>query len=155
MKIARVIAALTLSGSVLVPGGVLLAQQPSSTPPVQQDVTLEEPWFEPIPVPFDPELEHQIEEVQGALGAIHKQMVRHKEQIKHEQDPAMKAKTYDKLEALRKEREDLGALLNDLVEEAKASQRTAIDEALRRARWLERQQESWEKKEELLRDRQE
>jgi len=56
---------------------------------------------------------------------------------------------------LRKEREDLEALLHDLVEEARASERTEIDEALARVRWLERQQEQWYKKEELLRDRQE
>lgn len=122
----------------------MLAQDPS-----------DESWLEPIPTPFDPELEQQIEEVQGALGAINKQIVRHKEQLKHEEDPAAKAKVYDTLEALREEQEDLKALLDDLVGEAKASQRTEIDEALARARWLERQREQWEKREELIRDRKE
>ena len=61
---------------------------------------------------------------------------------------------YQELEALRKERGDLEALLHDLADEARMSERTAIDEALARARWLERQQEQWSQKEELLRDRQ-
>ena len=149
----RVIAGLLLSGGILFPGGALRAQPPPAV--AQPAVDDEEPWLEPIPVPFDPELEHQIEEVQDALSAINKQLVRHKEQLKHEEDPAAKAKVYDTLEAFREEREDLEAVLNDLVEEAKASQRTVIDEALARARWLERQQEQWYQKEELTRDRKE
>jgi len=139
-------AGLLLCGGILSPGGALPAQDPPSA---------EDSWLEPIPIPFDPELEQQIEEVQGALSAINKQIVRHKEQVNKEPDAAAKAKLYEKLETLRGEQEDLEALLHDLIGEAKASQRTAIDEALRRARWLERQQEYWEKKEELLRDRQE
>lgn len=140
-------AGLLLCGGILSLGGALLAQDLPNHD--------EESWLEPIPIPFDPELEHQIEEVQGALSAINKQIVRHKEQVNKEPDAGVKAKLYEKLETLREEQEDLEALLHDLIGEAKASQRTAIDEALRRARWLERQQEYWDKKEELLRDRQE
>jgi hypothetical protein len=116
---------------------------------------LEEPWLEPMPVPFDPELEEQIQEVQDGLSTIHQQMVRRKDALREAPDATTKARLFEELEALRKERKELEALLNDLVEEAKVSERTAIDEALSRTRWLERQQEYWEKKEELLRDRQE
>lgn len=130
--------------------GLLLAEEPAPAEP-----TVEEPWLEPILVPFDPELEEQILEVQQALSTLHKQMVRRKEVLKKTTDPATKTTLYQELETLRKEREDLEKLLHDLVEEARLSEKTAIDEALARARWLERQQEYWEKKEEIIRDRQE
>jgi predicted nucleic acid-binding Zn-ribbon protein len=111
--------------------------------------------MEPLPVPADPELEKQIQEVQEALGAIYQQMVRRKDALKKATDAATKAALYDEFERLRKEREDLEALLHDLVDEARLSEQTAIDEALARARWLERQQEYHAQKEELIRDRQE
>lgn len=151
----RFMAGFILIGGILAPARALLAQDSPTTSPAPQDVTVEEPWLEPIPVPFDPELERQIEEVQDALTTIHQQMVRHKERATETQDLANKAKLYETLEALRRERDDLQAVLNDLVAEAKASQRTAIDEALARARWLEHQQERWYQKEELTRERKE
>ena len=107
-----------------------------------------------IPVPADPELEAQIVEIQDALSTIDKQIVRHKEALGKTQDSATKTSLYEQLELLRKERNDLEALLHDLVDEAKISEQTAMDEALAHARWLERQQEYQEKKEELIRDRQ-
>lgn len=133
-------------------GGVRLAAEEPSTPPVAPD---EPPWIEPLPVPFDPELEALLEEVQDALGTIHQQMVRRKERLDQTQDAAARAVLYEELEALRKERDELQSLLHKLVEEAKISERTAIDDALARARWLERQQEYQAQREELLRDRQE
>jgi len=136
-------------GSSLAVGVAFAAPQPP------KDQQLAEPWLKPIPVPFDLELEEQIAEVQEAIGTLHQQMVRRKEAIKQTPDGASKAKLYDDLEALRQERGDLEAILRELVDEAKASEQTAIDEALARARWLERQQEYWDQKEELLRDRQE
>jgi len=111
--------------------------------------------MEALPVPADPELEQQIVEVQDALKAIYREMVRRKDVLKKTQEPATKARLYDEFERLRKEREDLEALLHDLVDEAKLSEQTAIDEALARARWLERQQEYQAQKEELIRDRKE
>ena len=114
-----------------------------------------EPWLEPMPVPFDQELEEQIVEIQDALSEIHKQMVRRKAILERSPDAASKAALYDQLEALRKERNNLEALLQDLVEEARASEKTAIDEALARVRWLERRREQLEQREELIRDRQE
>lgn len=115
----------------------------------------EPPWMTSMPVPADPELEEQIVEIQKALKAIYQQMVRRKEALKKTQDPLGKATLYDEIERLRKEREDLEALLHDLVDEAKLSEQTAIDAALARARWFERQQEYQAQREELIRDRQE
>ena len=128
-------------------------KQPAATS-VPEELKVEEPGMQAIPVPADPELEHQIKEVQDGLRTIYQQMVRRKEALKTAQDPAAKAALYDEFERLRRDREELEALLHDLVDEAKLSQRTAIDEALARARWFEHQQESWEKKEDLIRDRQ-
>jgi hypothetical protein len=126
--------------------------QATSTPP-QDELTA--PWMEPIPVPSDPELEDQILEVQEAIGTLHQQIVRRKALLEREQESGAKAQLRDELKDLQEEREDLEAILDDLVEEARASQRTAIDEALARARSLERQQEYRTQQEELIRDRQE
>lgn len=112
-------------------------------------------WLASMPVPADPELEAQIEELQSALTALHKEMVRRKDALGKTQDPARKTQWYEELETLRKERGELEALLHALVEEARISEQTAIDEALARARWLERQQERQQQKEEIIRDRQE
>ena len=116
---------------------------------------MKESWVEPIPLPADPELEEQIKELQEALIAIHQQIVRRKDAVEKSLDPAQKAQWYEELDALRNEGRSLEALLNDLIEEAKASERTAIDEALARVRWLEHRQEQWYEKEQLIRERQE
>ena len=145
-------------GFVLGCSGLLLAEEPVPKPSSQKlgsgTPESEKGWTQPIPVPADPELEAQIVEVQEALSTIDKQIVRHKEALGKTQDPATKTSLYEQLELLRKERNELEALLHDLVDEAKLSEQTAIDEALAHARWLERQQEYQEKKEELIRDRQ-
>jgi hypothetical protein len=93
--------------------------------------------------------------VQDALKTIHQQMVRRKELLTTTQEASAQETLQSELETLRTEREDLEALLHHLVDEAQASQQTAIDEALARARWLERNQERQAQREELLRDRQE
>ena len=137
-------------------GGLTLGETGFAAEEPAQPVAMdEEPWMEPLPVPFDPELEALIKEVQEALHTVHQQMVRRKELVKQTQDPAAKASFYDELERLRKERAELQGILNKLVEEARISELTEIDEALARARWLEQREERWEKKEELIRDRQE
>jgi hypothetical protein len=133
----------------------LASPQHPSTQEALSDTSSESSWLEPIPVPADPELEEQIQEVQEALNTLYQQTVRRKEALKKTQDAAQKAKWYKELETLRKEHQELEALLHDLVDEARLSEQTAIDEALARARWLERQHEQWERKEELIRDRQE
>ena len=131
-------------------GGVLAAQE---TPAVRAPEKT--PWLEPVPTPADPELEEQIVEVQNALSTIHRQTVRRKELLDKTQDAEGKLKLHNELDLLRKERNILESLLHDLVDEAKASERTAIDEALERARWLELQEHYDELKEEAIRDRQE
>lgn len=125
----------------------------SSSSSSQKSVTSEKHWLTPILVPADPELETQIMEIQEALSTIDKQIVRRKEAVENASDPAQNATFYHELELLRKERNSLEALLHNLVDEAKASERTAIDEALARARSLERQREYQEQKEELIRER--
>ena len=142
----------------------LFAEDPSSQPSPQQDaapqhtaspeVQATAPWMEPIPVAADPELEALIVEVREALITIDKQMVRRKDSLNKTQDPATKTTLYQELDSLRKEREELERLLHDLVDEARLSEQTAIDEALAHARWLERQQEYHQQQEELIRDRQ-
>lgn len=129
----------------------LCAQEPPQTPPAE-DAT--EAWLQPYPVPADSELEEQIVEIQQALGAINRELVRRNEAVEKTEDPAAKTKLYDELDLLRKERRSLEGLLDELIDEAKASEQTEIDEALARARWLERQQDQWYQKEEQLRDRQ-
>ena len=146
LRLSRLMAGLLVSAAAASLAGPLGAEPPE----------VEEPrWMEPLPVPADVELEEQIQEVQEALSAIYQQMVRRRDALKKTTDAAAKASLYDEFERLRKEREDLEALLHDLVDEAKLSEQTAIDAALARARWLERQQEYHTQKEELIRDRQE
>ena len=142
-----------LAGVTLLGVSALQAPALSQDPQATDSSDAVESWIEPIPTPADPELEAQIKEIQDALSAINMQTVRRKELLKTMQDAAAKTHTYEELETLRKERNELQALLSDLVEEARMSERTAIDEALSRVRWLERQQQHWEQKEELLRDR--
>ena len=156
--VQELIVGLFVSGLVCLFGGPLFAKDPSPQSPSEK-VEAEQPetgkpWLKAIPVPADPELEAQIVEVQEALSTIDKQIVRHKEALGKTQDPATKTSLYEQLELLRKDRNDLEAFLHDLVDEAKISEQTAMDEALAHARWLERQQEYQEKKEELIRDRQ-
>ena len=142
-------------GIGLWPIGSLCAENASTTPtPSPEETEDTTPWLEPIPTPTDPALELQIKEVQEALTTIHTQMLRRKERLRATPDASMKAALYDELEALRKEREDLEALLHNLVDEARLSERTAIDQAIARAKWLEQQQEQWIRKEESIRDRQ-
>lgn len=147
---------LTTMGVTLVLMGMLASplfaqESPQQAPQDQAG----EPWVEPYPVPADPELEEQIVEIQQALGAINRELVRRNEAVEKTADAEQKTRLYGELDLLRKEHRSLEGLLNDLVDEAKASERTEIDEALARARWLERQQEQWYQKEELTRERKE
>ena len=141
-------------------GGWLLAEEPPTqkSEPTKTvsavEPTIESPWLKAIPIPTDPELEEQIKEVQDALSTLYQQMVRRKEALQKTQDPTAKTILYDEFERLRKEREALEKLLHDLIDEAKLSEQTAIDAALARARWLEREQEYQQQKEEIIRDRQ-
>ena len=156
-RLSRLMAGLLVSAAAASLAGPLGAEPPKgASQPTSTEIEVTEPrWMEPLPVPADAELEEQIQEVQEALGAIYQQMVRRRDALKKTTDAAIKAGLYDEFERLRKEREDLEKLLHDLVDEAKLSEQTAIDAALARARWFERQQEYQAQKEELIRDRQE
>lgn len=102
----------------------------------------------------DPVLEEQIAKVQGALDQLHEQMAQRRLALQQEPDGTRKAALYAELDGLRKERDLLERLLHDLVDEAKATEWTAIDEALKRARTFERRQEGTYQREEAIRDRQ-
>lgn len=102
----------------------------------------------------DEVLKEQIEKVTQALEGIHEQMAQRRRQIQGETDEAKKAALYAELDGLRKEHDMLERLLHDLVEEATATEWTAIDEALRRAKAVEQYQERLYQKEEVIRDRQ-
>ena len=154
--LCRISQGILVLGIGLWPIGSLCAEDASSThtPSPEETEDTIHPWLDPIPTPTDPALESQIKEVQEALTTIHTQMLRRKERLRATPDASTKATLYDELEALRKEREDLEALLHNLVDEARLSERTAIDQAIARAKWLEQQQEQWDRKEESIRDRQ-
>ena len=160
-RLARIIAV----GVVVTSASALQAKEPppatppgtsqTSSPTARSTEDAEHPsWLKPIPIPADPELEAQLVEIQDALKAIHEQIVRRKQVLNETADPIVKATLYDEVELLRQEGDKLEALLHDLVNEARVSERTAIDEALTHARELERQREYWERKEENIRDRQ-
>lgn len=102
----------------------------------------------------DPVLKEQIVQVTGALQKIHQEMTRRRKGIEAEADPKKKAVLYADLDALRKEHDLIERLLHELVEEARATEWTKIDEALRRALAFERYQERAYRHEEVLRDRQ-
>ncbi|GEM_PF-5472822 len=101
----------------------------------------------------DPELQEQISQVNQALEEIHQQLVARKKALQMVLSDAQKARLYDELDGLRRERDMLERLLHDLVDEAQATEWTAIDEALKRARAAERPQERAVQREENLRER--
>ena len=152
-------------GVVVTSAGALQAKEPppaappgtsqTSSPTARSTEDAEHPsWLKPIPVPADPELEAQLVELQDALKALNEQIVRRKEVLRETNAPDAKTALYHEIDTLRTERDKLEALLHALVNEARASERTAIDEALERARGLEREREYWQRKEEAIRDRQ-
>lgn len=102
----------------------------------------------------DTVLKEQIVKVTEGLRTIHDEMARRRKAIQAETDGARRAALYAQLDAVRKEHDALEDLLHDLVEEARATEWTKIDEALRRARAVERYEERRYRQEEVLRDRQ-
>lgn len=101
----------------------------------------------------DPVLKEQIEKVTKGLQDLHREMAMARQMIQQETSEKRKTALYAELDGLRKERDMLERLLHDLVEEATATEWTAIDEALRRAKSFERYQEKSYQKEENLRER--
>jgi len=120
---------------------------------LSEESEFEEPGMEILSVSADPELEEQIEEIQDALTFLHKDIARHKEALHKTEYTATQTTLQAQLDSLLEERDTLESLLYQLVDEAKASEWTAVDKVLRRAEREERQQERLERREEIIQDR--
>lgn len=103
----------------------------------------------------DPVLKEQIAKVTEGLQTLHRHMAQRRQAIQKETDAVRKAALYVELDGLRREHDALERLLHELVEEAKSTEWTTIDEALKRVRPTERYNEKETRKEEVLRDRRE
>ena len=101
----------------------------------------------------DPVLKEQIIKVTEGLQILYRQMAQRRQAIQKETDSIRKAALYVELDGLRRERDALEGLLHELVEEAKATEWTKIDEALKGVRFIDRYSEKETRKEEVLRDR--
>lgn len=99
-------------------------------------------------------LKEQIAKVDQAIQELHGRMVERRQAIQQVTDKTKKAALDAELDGLRKERDMLERLLHELVEEARATEWTAVDQALARAKSLERRQEEAYQRQEALRDRQ-
>ncbi|MBI3323297.1 MAG: hypothetical protein HYZ95_02395 [Candidatus Omnitrophica bacterium] len=102
----------------------------------------------------DPVLKEQIQTVTEALNGLHRSIAQNRRALQASPDDSAKSALYAELDGLRKEHDMLERLLHDLVEEARATEWTRIDEALRRTKSYERRQEHSYEKEEALRERQ-
>ena len=147
MSIRRWVVAVMLALTALAPGHLLASL---SLAEAQEYLPLEV-WEEPS----DVELEQQIAQVEDALKQTNQQIVRRKHVLQQTQDPTRQSTLNAELVALQTERGQLQSLLDELVNEAQVTEWTAIDEALRRASWLELRQETADIREEVIRDRQE
>jgi len=103
----------------------------------------------------DEVLREQIVKVNDALEELHQEIAQQRKKIQAAGTDAERAGLYARLDALHKEHDMLERLLHELVEEAKVTEWTELDEAISRAEDLRRQREYQELKRELLRDRQE
>ncbi len=102
----------------------------------------------------DTDLRTQIVKIDQALEDLHTQMAHRRKAIQLEIDPAKKTALYSELDEMRKNRDTLEQILHELVEEAKATEWTKIDEALKRSRKFEQYQEKAYRREEAIRERQ-
>jgi len=102
----------------------------------------------------DEQLKQQILKINEAVGQIYEQMAQKRRALNAAPSETQKAALYAELDGLHKERNMLERLLHDLVEEAKATEWTKIDEALKRAKAFERYQERVYQKQEVIRERQ-
>lgn len=103
----------------------------------------------------DAVLKEQIVKVHEALAVLDQQIAERRRQLQQAAGDAQKSSLlYAEVDGLRKEYGMLERLLNDLVEEAKATEWTAIDQALARAKRFERHQEGAYQRQEVIRDRQ-
>lgn len=102
----------------------------------------------------DAVLKEQIIKIDQATQDLHHQIVQVRQTIQQTTDQAEKAKLYAQLDDLQKDQHSLEQILHELLEEAKATEWTKIDAALKRAKRFERYQEEVYQKQEVIRDRQ-
>lgn len=129
--------------------GLLLA--PASSPAAEEPPASSQET--PLPPTEDPVLKEQIVRIHSILAELDFQTSKRRKAIQEEADPARKANLRAQLDGLRRERGLLVGLLNDLIAEARATEWTRIDEALKRVRSFEQTQERLYKREEDLRER--
>jgi len=132
--------------SLVVFGGPGWAAEPSEEAPHSHDAAL-------TVATDDPVLQEQILKIHQTLGVLHEQMTQRRRALQYTPDQMRQATLYAELDGLRREHDMLERLLHDLVEEAKATEWTTVDEALKRARSVERSQERAYQREEALRER--
>lgn len=141
--------------AVVVGGLVALAQVPTQGQPAEDLSEEVHSHPEALGIATEDEvLKEQIHQVNDGLAELHEQLAARRKALQQETDPGKKSALYSELDGLRKEHDMLERLLHDLVEEARATEWTHIDEALRRIKPYERRQERGYEKEESLRDRQ-
>ncbi len=101
----------------------------------------------------DTALEGQITQVSREVEKINLRMARLKKELREITDGTRQTAIPSELDRLRGERGTLQELLNRLVEAGKADEEKVIDQALQRARKLERIQERASEREEIRYDR--
>ena len=130
------------------------AARPAPQPKTTEEETMPRVHEEALTVTTEDEvLKEQLLKVDGVLTELHQRIAQRRLELRGATDEARKAALYSELDGLRKEWNMLERLLHDLVEEAQATQWTAIDEALRRAKSFERYQERTYQREENIRER--
>lgn len=141
--------------AIVLAGLVALAQAPAQGQPAEDLSEEAHPHSEALEVATeDAVLKEQIRRVNDGLAELHMQLAARRKALQQETDPAKKSALYSELDGLRKEHDMLERLLHELVEEARATEWTQIDEALRKIKSYERRQEHSYEKEEALRERQ-
>ncbi len=98
-------------------------------------------------------LKEQITKIDVELGKLHEQTARIRKTIQQTTDQSQKTALYGQLDGLQNEQKSLERLLNELIGEAKATEWTKIDAALKRAKKSELYQEREYEREEAIRDR--
>ena len=102
----------------------------------------------------DEALKEQIIQLDQAAQNLHHQIAQLRATIQGIADQVQKAKLYAELDGMQKELRSLEQLLHELLDEAKATEWTKIDEALKRANRFDRMQERVYERQEVIRDRQ-
>ncbi len=137
---------------LLTTANVFLGAQASAVQPMNDDPAVANASG-PSATTGDAALEEQITKISREMEKLNLQMARLKKTLPGTMDEAQKVTATSELEHLRDERRTLQQLLDKLVEAGKADEGTVIDQALRRARKLERIQERASEQQETIYDR--